>query len=745
MRLIISICFLIFIGCAPPAEEPSKDNEGFRPPNKPNIGQCGPKSNLTLTSLEKSNAFEFDVYYDNYDVPHIRANSFEELSFASGYVFAEKNYCALQEQIILMKGESAQVFGPHKFSDSDEITEGDMFYLINDLFAQSFEFQKKSEYVFPKLSKATKISFNSYAKGINHFKQQKSPECGLETDIQGFDIYAYFLYKSALKNYKDHFIDMISDKLTNEALKLWQQDLKTPAYSVALGNKQIKDKKISTQLLSTTHAFYDSALREFEVHMIIPNQLNVYGVSEFGFPLPQIGFNNFVAWSHTPNHNMANHLLYKLTTRGNFYIFEDNPYLFKSSLIEVPYKTFGGGEDKWAVVLKSSHLGWVIEKEDESFAFKENLSSNIDMIEHWLRFALSTSVVDIRDSHRGYRGIPDQNTLAVDKHGKTLFINSSRVFDLNSVAQKNLTQDLILTASTTHLPKENNCSESLVPFDNVPDQFSRKNLRSVENLLVSKNNNYSSVYNPQQKLSQRVKTAQSLKIYNSLNPDEFLFSNIESQLYFQEKSNFYKVCKRLEKKQDLNPKFCQDLARWNGKFNGNSYLEIVVKEVFNSNISYKTAYSPSMPLTTPRNIIINEEFESALYMAFQQASNYDPANPLNENNIQGAGEELGTLNVATYKPHIFMNQKPLQLTGKSGLVVENESLYYPVNLGPSWMMSVEFKNNRPSARGLLVYGNQVSKFNSQSLGLYNSQKLRELEFFNSLEFEQRAYKSFKAE
>ena len=136
-------------------------------------------------------------------MPHIRANSFEELSFASGYVFAEKNYCALQEQIILMKGESAQVFGPHKFSDSDEITEGDMFYLINDLFAQSFEFQKKSEYVFPKLSKATKISFNSYAKGINHFKQQKSPECGLETDIQGFDIYAYFLYKSALKNLTD--------------------------------------------------------------------------------------------------------------------------------------------------------------------------------------------------------------------------------------------------------------------------------------------------------------------------------------------------------------------------------------------------------------------------------------------------------------------------------------------------------------------------------------------------------------
>lgn len=745
MRLIISICLLVFIGCAPPVEQSSDDREGLRPPNKPSIGQCGLKSNLSLTSLENTNTFEFDVYYDNYDIPHIRANSFEELSFASGYIFAEKNYCALQKQILLMKGESAKVFGPHKFSDSYEIKNGDMFYLVNDLFAQSFEFQKKSEYIFPKLSKATKLSFNSYAKGIQNFKDKNTPNCDVTTDIQGYDIYAYFLYKSALENYKDHFIDMISDKLSSEALKLWQQDLKTPGYSFALGNKHISDKNISSQLLTTTHAFYDSALRQFEVHMIIPNQLNVYGVSEFGFPLPQIGFNNFVAWSHTPNHNMANHLLYKLTTRGNFYIFEENPYLFQNSLVEIPYKTFGGGEDKWAVVLKSSHLGWVIEKDNESYAFKENLSSNIDMIEHWLRFALSKSVVEIKDTHSDLRGIPDKNTIATDVHGQTLYINSNRVFDLNSMAQNGLTQDLILTASANHLPRQNRCSESLIALDKVPYQFSHQNLRSVENLLVSKNLNSTPVYNTYQKSSSRVRSAHNLNIYNDLNPDEFLFSNTVSHLYLQEKSVFYKACKELEKEQELNPKFCQDLAKWSGNFNGTSYIEIVVKEVLNSKFSYKTPYNPSFPLTTPRSIVLNKEFKTALFEAFQQVSNYTLSTPFHENHIQGSGEEIGTLNVATYKPHIFMHEKPHDLIGKSGLVIENEKALYPVNLGPSWMMSVEFRNNRPYARGLLVYGNQVGKFNTYSLDLYKSKQLRTLEFFNSSEFEQKAYKSIKSQ
>lgn len=748
----------MFIGCAPVDNAfYEDDNDGFRGPNKPKIGECNAKTNLQIPLSKSQNEFKFDVYKDKNNVPHIRANSLEEISFASGYVFSEYNYCTLQKQMLLMTGESAKHFGAHKFSESNDAQDGDMFYLVNDLFVKNFQFLRKAKYIFPKLSRSTQISFNSYASGINSFKKQNNIECNYERQLAGYDIYAYYLYKNSLINLKDIFIEMVQSKLSSQAVSLWKQSLKTDANAFSFGEKQT-DKKISSSLFASTYALYDTDFKQFEMQLLIPNSLNVYGVSEFGFPFPQMGFNDNVAWSHTPNKNVVNHLLYELETRGNFYIYNNQPYTIDSTLIEVDFKAYGGGQNKWSVVVPLTHLGWAYKKDDKIYAFKENLTTNTDMIDHWLSLALAKNINNIIKSHEFLRGIPDQFTVAIDQYGRNLKIDSSRAFKLSSSTQAELRRDSskfnVLKANDNNLPQVNICAQSVTDFTEIPVKRSKNTLWSIGRSFTPKNQNkHSSTYGYHNSgESQKLYATKSILKSNHGGWDsdkayQALFLDNKSYSFLRERNKFHKACEKLQRAKKLTQKDCQQLTQWSGELNGDKLLEVVIREVFNQKLNYKVAYNPSTPFTTPRNIIVDQSFKQALLGAFRVANGYEFAAPLKQQaqgfSISGGESKLGVMNEAYYSSTAFTNLALKDLQTDSGLAKTSENkMYYPVNYGPSWIMAVDFSRNKPIAKGLLVYGNKFDELDQKQMRLYQNKKLRPLNRFSNVQFSAKKFKKY---
>lgn len=739
------LILIVGIGCQPPNSK-LKNKDDFLNPNKPNLSQCKASMPLNLKLKKtKPNEFNFKVYHEN-NIPHIKAESLEELSFASGYVFADQNYCSFQKQIILMKGESAKNFGPHKFNSSDDPLDGDMFYLTNDLFSKTFEFLKKAKFIYPQLSDTTKIVFSSYAKGINKFKQQNNITCDFTKNLSQEDIYAYFLYLTALKNYKSVFYKMIKTKISAQAEKHLTATNSWPSYAFAAGEQ--KSKNIKSTLLASHSAPVDGPFKLFEMQLIIPNQLNTYGVSTNGFPLIQMGFNKNLAWTHNKSSEAVNYLLYELERRDNFYMYNGNPYMLSSSLVQVPYKSFGGGENIWSVVLPSTHLGWAIHQNNKLYALQENLLSNADMIEHWLRYSLSRSVNDIKKIHQNFRGIPSSHTIATDRSGKALFIDSSRVFKLSRDTQLKLKTSLkdlgqpIINAQESDLPLKNYCSESITDHKNIPSYITKKQIWNSGNSYahsIKHNSSYTSpVYGLKDKaLSQRAQAVykvsnRTTKWDNESTTSNFLFNN-KSDYFLSEKSKIYNSCKALEYERKLTTEDCLSIAQWDGDFNGTNSLEVVIKklkqDILNNN---------GTSVTT-------EDFKNMLLNAFRFSKNIYLRKPLmsiGDHSLSGGQGAYGVINEASYSHNMYEDKKPLELDA-IGLIRNNNGEHEaPINTSLAWAMSVDFFKSKPQAWGLSLLSNNSEGWDKDQLSIYNQKKLRELKFLTSHEFERTDFKSF---
>ena len=72
-----------------------------------------------------------------------------------------------------------------------------------------------------------------------------------------------------------------------------------PARQQRLGDRSRSHRDGTTMLVGNPHFPWQGALRFYEAHLTVPDELDVYGVSLLGSPAINIGFTDGVAWSAT--------------------------------------------------------------------------------------------------------------------------------------------------------------------------------------------------------------------------------------------------------------------------------------------------------------------------------------------------------------------------------------------------------------------------------------------------------------
>jgi acyl-homoserine-lactone acylase len=182
-------------------------------------------------------------------------------------------------------------------------------------------------------------------------------------------------------------------------------------------------------LFGNPHWVWAGPNRYVEVHLTIPNELDVMGASLVGTPVITIGFNHSVAWTHTVTTD-ANATVFRLRLSPHdpsHYLVDDKSIPMQRKLITVIAKGADGKlrrrtHEFWMTeygpIIESAQFRW---DRTFAFAFADPNEGNYRMIQQNFAVAKSRDVEEIKDSLTRILGLPWTNTIAADATGRVLY------------------------------------------------------------------------------------------------------------------------------------------------------------------------------------------------------------------------------------------------------------------------------------------------------------------------------------
>lgn len=272
---------------------------------------------------------ETTVYFDDYGVPHIYANSQKDAMTALGYVHAQDRLWQMELMRRIAPGRLSEIFGSK--------------VLKTDLFFAGLGIEESSEKAIAKLDKnslAYQLTL-AYVDGINqYFEEGKTP---IEFQILGikkekftindvYNIFGYMSFSFAMAQKTDPLMTDIRDKLGADYLKdfglndgslsltrLKNFDEKVVEYSkisksiISLfDNSKVpsfigsnswviapqKTKNGKVIFANDPHISFSQPCTWYEAHIVVPNY-EIYGYYLAGTPFPLLAHNRDYAYGLT--------------------------------------------------------------------------------------------------------------------------------------------------------------------------------------------------------------------------------------------------------------------------------------------------------------------------------------------------------------------------------------------------------------------------------------------------------------
>lgn len=429
-------------------------------------------------------------------IHHIVADDVGSLAFGQGYTFASQHVCILADQIVKVRSERAQYFGP---GDADQNLDSDFGYL-------QLGVMKMAEASLTHQAADIRALIAGYVAGYNQYLEEVGPR-GLPEDcydapwvkpISELDLMAYYTGMSMLSSSQALIPAMARAQppSSKQQFKLLPspelRKLELGSNGIAIGSSRSQNGQ--GLLLANPHFAWEGELKFSEVHLTIPGQLNAYGVSLMGVAGVLIGFNEQLAWTHTVSHATRG-TFYQLTlspTDDTHYVYDGKEKALTSETFELQVKQPDGTLQPVQRTLWRSHVGPMIATDSlgwtrtGAITFRDANVDNEKLLEHFFRMASAPSLEAFIQTHEDINGIPWANTIAVDRTGQTFYTDSSSVpalseetieawqASLNTVPLSKLAWELgapLLDGSTsrdewirTNHPRQS----GLIPFADAP-------------------------------------------------------------------------------------------------------------------------------------------------------------------------------------------------------------------------------------------------------------------------------------
>ncbi len=439
------------------------------------------------------------------------------------------------------------------------------------------------------------------------------------------------------------------------------------------------------------------------------------------------------------------------------------------------------------IKVPNSPLTWGVDDfgKDVAYAIYDANLPNYEILDHWLAMNRSRNIEEYRQSFIDYTGTVFNNAMSVDDDGDAFFTDGSSVPNISEEAlaawqQNTLLQGISQSAGFPVMPGNSALfkADGKMPFSRAPSL-----LRTD---FVQNSNDSFWLTNPEQPIddvaplwgpvgneqSWRSRLGQKMLAEGGSADGKFTREDIAEKLlsnrsYLAEAllDDLLSLCSRQGEQpvatvagnQSIKPA-CDTLAQWDGTMNKDSVGAMLFREFateFNRDPKWQVDFDPTDPLNTPRDLVNNVSVLTDLGNAMVriQSLGLDIDAPLGEvqfveralpdgqpsgqrlpwggaNNIEGGFNvfRANTGSDGTIYPRLIYPQV-------DGSNLTEAGLGYHISYGSSWMFTMEFTEQGPSAQGLLSYSqsrNVLSDHYIDQTLLYSQQpQLRSIWFNNS--------------
>lgn len=421
------------------------------------LASCGDGSHRPANG-----ALSAEVARTTHGIVHVRANGFAGIGFGLAYAYAEDNICMLADSLLTVRGERSLYFGGEapltpsrdgEYSVAIDYLNMHMFEVRNeesDFFFKAYLDLDQLRAGYAAASPEVRDLLAGYVAGYNQYLRDHGDAlpkaCRNATWVRPMTVDDVYL--------------LVAEKVIHASGELFPQLIvaaardDTPRAQVAAATPQIGwhneglgsnaialggDATVNRRgmLLANPHYPWFSTDRFYQAHLTVPGVYDAMGVTLGGLPIVVIGFNENVAWTHTVTkswHFTTFRLpLDRSDPTGRTYLVDGIPERMTERVVDVQLRQADGSVRTRRKTFFRTRLGIMMTVpgipigSDDVLVFADPSRNNTRTIEQWIAMGKADSVTTLQAELRRVLGLPWVNTIAADRAGNALFMDSSVV------------------------------------------------------------------------------------------------------------------------------------------------------------------------------------------------------------------------------------------------------------------------------------------------------------------------------
>ena len=656
--------------------------------------------NISCKSQETKEA---QIVWDTWGVPHIYADTVEDLFFQQGWAQMHSHANTILELYGASRGKAAEYWGQRKIQ--------------NDMLVHTLGFEELAEEWEVNQDQEVHAMINSFVDGLNAYAN-KHPESINENN----KVVLPLTYKDV--NMHSMFV-VLTRFVGGGDLGLVQQwpDLGSNAY--AIGSS--RSASGNAMLVQNPHLPWESEFLFWESNLNL-NGKNMYGSTLVGLPGIAIGFNENLGWSHT-NNTIDNTDTYELQMKDGGYLMDGEVKQFDGGSKTIKIKQEDGSLVEQEFPVLNTDFGPVVnQKGDKVLALRLAGLQSSNMILQWWKMINSNNFSEFEASLKMMQ-IPFFNVIYADKEDNIFYMFNGQIPKRsqdawsywNRVIPGGKSEDIWSeTHSYEELPKFKNPVNGWLQNANDPPWTST--------IPMTLNPDDFPGYMAPQYMSYRPQRSARMMIEDeSITFDELVDYKLSTRLEFADRilDDLFKAVDASDSEKAKEAKVV--LENWDRESNADSkgmllFYSWARKFGVNRSSNYSEKWSMEKPNTTPDGL-----------------ANPEAAVKLLEEVAIGVETTFGSLDTPWGDYYrINYNGKNLPGNGIDGSMgvfrvawpgsADENNMY--IGGGDSWVGIIEF-DEQVKAKVLLSYGNATQKdspHNGDQLELFSKKELRDAWF-----------------
>ncbi len=656
---------------------------------------------LFLFSCNPNAGSDTIIKWDTYGVPHIKAQSKEDLFFAQGWALMHNHANKVLELYGKSRGKGSEYWGEK--------------YLKNDILVHTLGFERLAVDWDLQQDPEMRLIYSNFVDGINAY---------LQNNLDQIDEKNKAVLPISTKDVNMHGMFVVFTRfIGGDDLGLIQRWPDMGSNTYAIGPE--RSASGNTMLVQNPHLPWYNEFLFTEYHFNLKGR-NMYGANIIGMPGIAIGFNESLGWSHTDN-TIDNSDTYELQLIEDGYELDGKKKDFTifTKTLKIKQKD-GSLKEKEITILNTLHGPVVKKMDDKVLAIRLAGTDRANMFLQWWRMLNSKNFKEF-ESALEMAQIPFWNVMYADKYGDIFYLFNGlvpiRKQDTweywNRIIPDGKSEDIWTEYHPyKDLPKLKNPDSGWLQNANDPPWTS-----TIPIELYPKD--YPGYMAPKRMDFRPQRSARMIIEDNSITFDELVDFKLSTRVEFADRilDDLFKAIDVFGSKKAKEGKAV--LERWDRNAEVDSkgmvlFFTWASKFSVSNNSTYTTDWDINNPINTPDGLA-------------------DPkrAAMLFEDTVKEIEKKFGKLDVPWGEYYrINYNGVNLPANGTDGRLgvfrvawparSDKKNMY--VGGGDSWVAVIEF-GKKIRAKALLSYGNSTEKdspYNGDQLVLFSKKELRDV-------------------